>query len=82
MTIFRIEGTVTSSTQAELLTTMNWFAANYGSKMGLGEASGADLTLRFGIDEDTYSNMSSTMSALQTEFGARLESSWRVTYIR
>lgn len=82
MAIFRIEGTITSSDQAELLTTINWFASNYGTKMGRTEASGDDLKLYFGIDEDSYANLSSTMSTLQTQFTSRLQSDWRITYIK
>ena len=81
MAIFRIKGTITSSNQAELLASMDWFATNYGSKMVGVDASGENLELKFGMDEDNYANMLAAITAIQSQFTTRLTSAWRVSYI-
>lgn len=82
MVFFRIEGNITSSDQAELLATMNWFATNYGSKIELAEATGSELLFRFGLKEDTYSEATTTLTALQAEFGARIQDNWSMILIQ
>ena len=61
---------------------MNWFATNYGSKIELAEATGSELLFRFGIAEATYSEATTTLTALQAEYGIRIQENWSMVMIK
>jgi len=82
MAFFRIEGRITSENQAEILTTMNWFATNYSNEIELAEAIGAELIFRFGLAVATYSEAIATLTALQSEFGARIQDDWSMLIVK
>lgn len=82
MTVFKIEGNITASTETELLGDMDWLATNYGTKIGEAQAFGESLSLRFAITENTYNDASTTLNALKTQFTTRLGTNWNMLVVQ
>ena len=70
---FQIYGKVQELDDAGLLVTMQWLATNYTAKIHGAQAIGAQKVVTFTIMETVYANAVTTLQAMQTQFGAKLE---------
>lgn len=69
---YQITGEITSTSDAETLSTLEWLKDNYGTKIHNAGATGSTKRIQFGLVETTFNDTVVSLTALKTQFGARL----------
>lgn len=69
---FQITGNITSADDAEMLSALEWLKDNYGPKITSAQATGSTKKIQFGLLEATFNDAVATITALKTQFSARL----------
>ena len=69
---FQINGKVTSADDSEMLSALEWLKDNYGTKITNAQATGSTKEIWFGLVETTFNSSVTTITALKTQFSARL----------
>ena len=70
--MYRIEASITSSNDVEMLTVATWLKDTAGSKVSSATGNGTTHTMTFTIYEDTFNEMVSQITALKSEYAERL----------
>lgn len=70
---YQIHGKITSADDAEMLDALLWLKNNYGTKIHDAHGDGTTKEIRFGVVEPTFNDNVASITALKTQFGARLK---------
>lgn len=70
---FQINGKITSADDVEMLDVLLWLKDNYGTKIHSAQGVGSTKEISYGIVETTFNDTVATITALKTQFSARLE---------
>lgn len=78
---YSIAFNITSVDEAELLSAIVWVKDNHGTKVSDATADGTSFLFNGHIIELTYTDMTTTVSALKTQFTTRLTWSVGLRYV-